>query len=357
MGWGLIGNERAVAALQRALAGGTLAHAYLFVGPARVGKATLAIKLAQALNCTADAALSQSAATAGAVTYGGASEPCGECQPCRRIAAGIHSDVPLITVQPADEGLQHKAISVGQMRDVERAVALNPFEGRTRVIIIDPADAMNVEAQNAFLKTLEEPPPNVVFVLVAAGEERLLPTVRSRCRRVEFRLPPVTDVERGLREAGAGPEQARLLARLSRGRAGWALEMARDPPGLERRRQALDSARAPVDMTVAQRLATAEAMAADFRRDREAVLALLAEWQGWWRDVLLIGSGAETGVANLDMLSELREDARRCSRSAVAGFVRALGAARRHLEENVQPRLALEALLLDVPGAALISLG
>lgn len=334
MTWGLIGNERAVAALSRALAAGTSAHAYLFVGPAQVGKGTLARKLAQALNCTED------------------DPPCDACRPCRRIAAGVHADVQVVTVEPSDEGPQHKAISVGQMREVERAVALNPFEGRTRVVIIDPADAMNSEAQNAFLKTLEEPPPHVTFVLITAREERLLSTIRSRCRQVEFRLLPIAAVEGALREAGLDAERARLLARLSRGRIGWALEAARDPSQLERRREALDSARAPLAMTVAERLERAERLAAEFRRDREAVLARLLEWQGWWRDVLLLQSEAEDGVANLDRLAALQEDGGRCSRAEVASFVWALGTARRHLEENVQPRLALEVLLLEAPGAA-----
>jgi len=333
--WDFVGNERVVAALQHALASGTAAHAYLFVGPERMGKATLALKLAQALNCTGD------------------DPPCGACRPCHRIAAGLHADVQTVTVEPSGEGPQHKAIGVGQIREVERAVVLNPFEGRSRVVIFDPADAMTVEAQNAFLKTLEEPPPQVAFVLIATREGRLLPTIRSRCRRVELRLLPLAVVEEALLEVGVEAERAQLLARLSRGRIGWALEMARDPSRLERRREALALARAPATMTIAQRLELAERLAADFRRDREGVLSLLVEWQGWWRDVLLMQAGAQDGAANQDRLAELREDAQRCARAGVLAFVRALLAACRHLEENIQPRLALEVLLLEAPEAAI----
>src|SRR3972149_11702315 len=111
MPWGLMGQERAVAALERALREGRVAHAYLFVGPERVGKHTLALKLAQALNCE------------------GAERPCGECAPCRRIAAGLHADVQTVSVEEGEEGAQ-KGIHVSQIREVERATALTAVEAR-----------------------------------------------------------------------------------------------------------------------------------------------------------------------------------------------------------------------------------
>ena len=334
--WGLIGNERAVAALERALGQGRAVHAYLFAGPARVGKHTLALKLAQALNCD------------------GSEPPCDACQPCRRVAAGIHADVQTVTVEAAEAGRegeegQQKGIHVSQVREIERATSLKPFEGRSRVVIFDPADEMNAAAQNAFLKTLEEPPPQVAFVLVTAQEERLLPTVRSRCRRLELRLPSLSQVESALVERGVEPERARLLARLSQGRIGWALEMAADGSRLALWQEKLQAACSLAMMGAAQRFELAERLANTFRHDREPVLGELEAWQEWWRDVLLVQWQAEEGVSNADMLAQLRQDASRHARAEVTAFVRALGAARRHLEENVQPRLVLEALLLQAP--------
>ena len=334
MSWGLIGQERAQSALERGLANGRAAHAYLFVGPERVGKHTLALKLAQALNCEDD------------------ERPCGECNTCRRIAGGIHADVQTVTVEEAedDEGMR-KGIHVSQIREIERATALKPFEGLTRVVIIDPAEEMNAAAQNAFLKTLEEPPPQVVFVLVAVDESRLLPTIRSRCRRLELRLPTLADVEAALLERGVEGERARLLARLSRGRIGWALEMADDASLLERREESLAQARALGSMGVADRLALAERLAGGYLRDPEELLAELGAWRGWWRDVVLVQAEAEDGVANIDHLAELREDAARLRRDGVVAFVRAVGEAGRQLGENAQPRLTLETLLLGAPVA------
>ena len=333
MTWGLVGQERAVTALERALADGRVAHAYMFVGPGRVGKHTLALKLAQALNCE------------------GSELPCGDCNPCRRIAGGIHADVQTVTVEESEEEAQ-KGIHVSQIREIERVTSLKPFEGRTRVVIIDPAEEMNAAAQNAFLKTLEEPPPQVVFVLVTADESRLLPTIRSRCRRLELPLPSVADVETALVERGVEGERARLLARLSRGRIGWALEMAAEPALLERRQESLSQARALGSLRVAERLGLAERLAPDFRRKPESLLAELEAWRDWWRDVLLVQAGAEGGVANVDRLADLREDASQYGRDEVTAFVRALGEAGRHLRENAQARLVLETLLLGAPAAA-----
>ncbi len=235
---------------------------------------------------------------------------------------------------------------------MERVTALKPFEGRSRVVIIDPADEMNASAQNAFLKTLEEPPPQVVFLLVTADESRLLPTIRSRCRRLELRLPSLADVETALLERGVEEEKARLLARLSAGRIGWALEAAADPSLLERRKETLDQAAALASMSVAQRLELAERLAPEFRRRPEALLATLEAWRDWWRDVLIIQGGADDGVANVDRLPDLRRHAACLPPDEVAAFVRAADEARRYLGENAQPRLVMETLLLEAPGQA-----
>jgi DNA polymerase-3 subunit delta' len=333
----LIGNARALQVLRRSLASGSPPHSYLFSGPERAGKRTAALWLAQALNC---------ASPAGAA---GMREPCGRCSACARIASANHPDIVMLGLEPAPAGEMRTAISVEQVREAAAMAALNPYEGRTRVFIFDPAGRMTEEAQNALLKMLEEPPPHVVFVLVAAQDGRLLPTVRSRCQPVEFRLAPVGEIEEALRARGLAAQQAQLLARLSRGRPGWALAMAEDDSLLARRRSLLEQARSLHRLSMAQRFALSEALAADFRKDRESVFAVLAEWQGWWRDVLLVQADAQDGAANIDLLDALREDAAAYSRDQLLRFLRALSAAAEHLRSNVQARIALDALLLEAP--------
>jgi DNA polymerase-3 subunit delta' len=258
----------------------------------------------------------------------------------------------VITVSiPAPEPNEpvHKDISVDQVREVERAAALAPFEGRTRVVIIDPADAMSIGAQNAFLKTLEEPPPNTAFVLTATREDRLLETVRSRCRRIEFTLVPLGEIEAALLGRGVEAERARLLARLAGGRPERALELADNPARIEKRREVLAQARELGSLPMADLMDLSERLAARFREDREAVLSRLEEWLGWWRDLVLVQSGAEEAVVNVDLLSGLREDSGRYEPKDVVVFVQALVTCRQRLERNVQARIALDALMVMAP--------
>jgi DNA polymerase-3 subunit delta' len=187
----LIAQDRALSSLRSALRRGALHHAYLFGGPEGVGKAQAARLLAQAANCEG-----------GVAGPGGLREdPCGACGPCRKIARGVHPDVLVLREEramakagvwePKGGRTPSKDIVVDQVRDVvDRRLALRRFEGRRRFVIVDPADAMNPQAQNALLKTLEEPPEDTTLVLVASGADALLPTIRSRCMRITFRPLP-----------------------------------------------------------------------------------------------------------------------------------------------------------------------
>ena len=330
-GWRLIGNSRAVNALASAVSSGSPARSYIFAGPERVGKAAAALRLAQALNCAAD------------------DPPCLSCETCRRIGEAKFADVLTVTVETATDGSALKSIAVEQMRDVEATVALAPYEGRKRVVIVDPAEEMSAGAQNAFLKTLEEPPPHVVFVLVSANADRLLETVRSRCRRVDFGLVAGTEIEAGLIERGTDAEQAAVLARLAAGRPGWALEAAAAPALLAKRDEALDEARSLAGMDLADRIDVAEKLSAAFKRDRAAVDETLEQWLGWWRDVVLTQSGAGDAIANLDRREQIAADADHHDRAQVTAFIEALRETRQHLRANVQSRIALDALMLRVP--------
>jgi len=347
--WGLIGQGRAVRALAAALRQGRLAHAHLLVGPAHVGKGTLALRLAQALNCQS----------------GPDERPCLGCRQCRRVQERLHADLHLLTVETG-----HREIRIAQVRELERALSLKPFEGRTRVAIVDPADAMNLEAQNAFLKTLEEPPPDTVLVLVTARETALLPTIRSRCQRTALGAAPVGELAEALAAGGLSPEEAERLARWSEGRPGLALTLAREPDLRRRRQEEAERALSLAEMPLPRRLALAEELAQLFAaegRDRsgeedgppapaarfgERLWAVLDVWQAAWRDVLLAATGAEEGVVHREWLGQLRALAARMPLREVDAFLRALAEARRYLEDNVNPRLVLEDLLLSAPQAA-----
>jgi DNA polymerase-3 subunit delta' len=197
----ITGHRRVIDLLARSIEGGTLPPSLIFGGPAPE-KRDIAIALAQACNCTS-------------LKNGDA---CGKCQPCVRIARNVHPDV--LVVEPGDSG----SIKIEQVRDVIDRAMYRPFEGRKRVVIVDEADALVDAAQNALLKTLEEPPPSSMFVLIAARPDVLLPTVRSRCIRLTFAAGAS-----GAIDAEARDVAHRVLAHVASSRsASSRLEAAKD---------------------------------------------------------------------------------------------------------------------------------
>jgi DNA polymerase III subunit delta' len=324
--WGLIGHDGPLQALEAYLAAGRLPHAFLIVGPPQVGKGTLALRLAQALNCVAPPK----------------ERPCGHCHQCRRIAQGIHPDVQVMSVEGG-----HREIRIAQVRELERSLYLKPYEGRMRVAIVDPADAMNLEAQNAFLKTLEEPPDQVTLVLVTAREMRLLPTVRSRCHRLALCPVPTAVLAAALEERGLPGAEAYALARLAHGRPGLAIALATGPSLAQRWQEEVHRAASIPRLGVRQRLEMAQAIAAE--PDPWGPAWVLEVWRRWWRDVLLVQSGAQELVSHVTMMDELESLASSVPPAMVAPFLEAISRTLSYLEDNVNPRLALEALLLAAP--------
>jgi DNA polymerase-3 subunit delta' len=209
---------------------------------------------------------------------------------------------------------------------------------------------MNEAAQNAFLKTLEEPPPDVVFLLITSRPQMLRATIRSRCQRLDLKPLPVAAAQAALVERWGLPERrAELLARLSRGRLGWALAAQANEEVLRLRREALNDIRNLSRHGIVERFARANDLAMRFARQRDAVLDVLDLWGQWWRDVLLVAGGCDEAITNVDLADILRAESAHYDVRRVASFLRSLAAARRRLEENVNARLALEVLLLDLP--------
>jgi DNA polymerase III subunit delta' len=344
--WGIIGHEWAVELLARDLAGGAqgrrLGHAYLFAGPPCIGKRTLALKFAQAINCvTPDRDLA----------LGG----CGECRPCTLIAKGRHPDAPIVQSGEASASASSRSrksdshsLRIEQVRDLERQVALAPYEARYRTPILLRFHEATTGAQNALLKTLEEPPPQVVLLLTADSPDRLLPTITSRCQVLYLRPLPPDTVEQALRERGVESEQAHLLARLSGGRVGWAVSAAEDSQLLERRAELLDEMLALLPAPRRTRAAFADAFA---KRGRDEVTETLELWQTWWRDVLLAAGQAEAPAANVDRVEAIQQLASRVEPARLHTFLQAMRGTVAAIERNANMRLALEVLLFDLPVA------
>ena len=322
----ILGQERALLHLQRAVFEGRLAQAYCFFGPPGVGKHTTALALAQAVNC-----LAEPSRTGGAA----ATDACGTCAACRKVAKGLHPDVTV--VRPEDKTV----ITIDQVREVAARSALRAYEGKYKIFILDPAELMQEPAANAMLKTLEEPLGASLFILVTAAPSALLPTIVSRCQSVRFDLLGETALRDILRKKGRTAEEVASIAVLAGGSAGHALALDVEEARTTRDR-IVRQAWGAVG-SVAAVLECAEGMARD-RARLDAALEILA---GFSRDlaVLKVG-GAVARLVPADRRAEAESVAAGCSLGAILAIHQAQVEALRASARHANPRFTAERMLL-----------
>jgi DNA polymerase-3 subunit delta' len=316
----IIGHEKQSENLRLSLLNGRLHHAYLFIGPDGIGKRTLGLAMAQAIHCSELE-----------------NDFCGGCGACRAIQAGNHPDVRI--VEPISN---KKDISIQQVRELEKTLSLRSFSGRQKVAIIDPATLMNWAAQNALLKTLEEPPQGCVLILIAANIGGLLPTVRSRAFALSFGPLPRQLIVDFLIRKGKTREQAEFLAALAMGSLGTVSKIDKEKM-IEKRLEwmkTLVSLRAG-DYRAA--LNAAEALAGN----REETLKFL-EWAGlWYRDLLSFRiAHTPNQVVNIDMLAQIEEQSVAMEEDDLFSLLSKTDEASQLIQRNLNRRMVLEDLLL-----------
>ena len=325
-----IGNTDAVRRLGVAELSGAGAHAYLLTGPEHVGKRTLALRFAALATCPSPSN----------------GDACGMCGSCAAAARGAHPDIHL--VERRDE---KRTIVVEQAQEVARTATIRPYQSECKVVVIIDADTFEERAANLLLKTIEEPAPDTRIVLTSGDGDRVLPTIRSRCREVTLRPVPAQVIANALTARGISPDHATLLARLSDGRPGWAIGAIDDPTFLAARETHLEllstilATRSFARLPLADRLEDSRNLA----RTRETMSTALATWTTWWRDVLVVRAGCAELVTGVDRVDELRHASRRLDVATITGAIKRTGLAMSHLDDNVNPRLALEGLFLDLP--------
>jgi len=218
----IIGQQRALDILRGCIARNRVPHALCFAGDEGIGKRLTAVNFAKALNCRKEDgddlfAINEEPS---ALLELNEIDNCGVCASCRKIDKGNHPDV--IMIAPEGDGGQ---ITVSVIRELQSSLSYKPFEGKWKIAIIDNADRLNQSAANAFLQTLEEPSPESILILISSRPDMLIPTIRSRCQRINFSPLPL-DTMSALIEEKAGEfdkEQSLLLSRLSGGKLGYAL--------------------------------------------------------------------------------------------------------------------------------------
>lgn len=362
----VVGNEMAKEILLRAYERGKLSHAYLFTGPEGVGKFLLAKEFAKLLAC-------ESPIREGRI------DSCGVCRSCRMVEARTHPDVRFIEPRRAtaafgaesvgEEIGEGATISIGQVRELRGDAGLRPYMAKWKVYIIRDADRMTPEAGNSLLKTLEEPNPGVVIILTTANPSGLLPTIVSRCQEVLFRSVPVGEVESLLmeRHPSLRPSQVALVALLSGGRPGEAIKWAETPELFELRERALTLLCREPASNLAERLKVAEELidigAQWWRAKRGLDIPQSQMWKFrerlsrlglpevldlgalWFRDVIVVSTGARVRLANVDLEGEVREVAARIGAEKGEEAIRAISEAKANIMRNANMMLEMVHLL------------
>ncbi len=321
----IIGHAWAVKRLTTAIETDQLAQSHLFVGPPAIGKSALAKAAAAAL-------LSRNAK-----------------DPARAVQLVESLRHPDLNWLEAEGESATRSIKVETIRELLHALSLAPVEGRHRVAVLNDAHLVTESGKNAILKTLEEPNPSVVIILIAPSVDTVLPTISSRCQILNLRPVPVAQVSAALQARGIDASQAEFVARLSRGRMGWALRAIQDETVLAERKERLDQLQDLLAANRTQRFAFAEKLA---REDGPEIRALLDEWTLFWRDVVQqMNANAQTAIRNSDYQSTIARVAERSTLPAITATLRTLAQTSRYLQQNVNARLALDVLMLKLPMA------
>ena len=329
--WNMLGHEWAVDMLHQQVARGEARHAYLFCGPPGLGRRTLALRLAQALNCTKTIA---------------PGIPCGVCRDCKQIEEMRHPDMNVI--QAVDEdgvSKENGTLKVDQVRAVQHSLSLRPYQAKYRVALFLRFQEANDNAANALLKTLEEAPAHAILLLTADTPEQLLPTIISRCEVLRLRALPISAIESDLLERGVDEERARLLAHISGGRPGYARRLVDDMTLLEKREERLNDLQTLLPAPRVEKFSYAEKLA----KDKEVMRQTIVIWLSYWRDVMLRVAGAESPLINVDRNMEIEFLAGRLNLSTARKVVSDLESALEKMDKNVNSRLLAEVLLLDWP--------
>ncbi|EET62026.1 DNA polymerase III, delta' subunit [Marvinbryantia formatexigens DSM 14469] len=318
----IIGHKDVIAHLQNAIASGKVSHAYILNGEKGSGKKTIARAFAKALNCESDE-----------------ERPCGKCHSCRLADGGNHPDIMEITHDKPN------SISVDDIRgQVVEDVQVRPYSSPYKIYIIDDAEKMTMQAQNALLKTIEEPPSYVVVLLLTTNASSLLQTILSRCVMLNTKPVPDSQVRTYLMEHVKIPDyQADICVAFAQGNIGKAVQLATSENFNEIKGAAIHLLTHLKDMDIADITAAVKAVT-EFKVDIRDYLDILAVW---YRDVLYFkATNDANGIIFRENLRAIQEQTRRCSYEGIERILEALQKAKARLTANVNFELTMELLFL-----------
>ena len=333
MAWDQIGHSWAEKMLQQHIIGGQVRHAYLFTGPSGVGRRSMALHFAMAINCLQPNA---------------PGIPCGNCRNCTQIERMQHPDLSIVQAE-----LAGGVLKVEQIRELQHQLSLSPYEASSRIALLLRLEEANENAQNALLKTLEEPNEKVILLITADMAENLLPTIPSRCEVMRLRPAPVNELASVLiKRENISPEKAQLIAQIAGGRPGFACHLLHEPELLEKRQLWLEDLLIMLKANRRQRFAYCESKFYSRNDDRNEIKERLREalghWLSFWRDVLLTVSSAEIPLTNQDFTSQVSQIANPMNLTEACYLPQRIENSLPRLS-NANLRLLAESLILEWP--------
>lgn len=313
----ILGHQKQWKFLQKNALGQKLSHGYLFSGPEKVGKQTIASEWVKSLHCQSSDRKKR---------------PCNTCSSCQMILRGIHPDA--LFVGPAE---QNKGIQIGQIRELIYKLYLKPFLSSYKTVIIDQADSMNAHAQNCFLKTLEEPQGSTVLILVASHPEILFETIRSRVQEIKFHALAKDKIRDFLRTKGLSEKQANEIAILCLGKPGKALEFLENPEKLQEEQKQVMALVKALNSDLGDRFQYANSLS------KKPLQAILEVWLIYFREFLLSKTGTqERDTFLLDGLANI-------SLPRIKKIIESLETTNFLIStKNINKRLALEILMMNI---------
>jgi DNA polymerase III subunit delta' len=319
----IIGHDRTIEIFRRSLRAGKMAHAYIFEGQEGTGRRKTALALVQALFCQQLP-----------------DDACGLCPSCRKVAAGNHGDIHFVEPLP-----DKRDISISQLRDIQRELSLRPYEAPRKACIMEPADRMNTNSANSFLKTLEEPPGNAIIILLTENADILLPTIRSRCQLVRFSPLSPEHVCLILEHQGTDRTAASLLAQMSDGSVQKAIGL--DNEALSERRESIIKYFTALSLN---RIVTVFDASESLSGNRDETIENLDMLLSILRDAVHLSAG-NSDIINSSIKPHIEKLASQLNLKKVLEIIDEVLETRRAVQRNANAKLALDHLFMKVASA------
>lgn len=317
----IIGQDNAVNLLVEQLKNRRVSHAFLFIGKDGVGKKRLALEFARALFCPEKEA-----------------DACGICLSCKKVVHQNHPDIRLIEIDEGDN------IKIEQIRELQQEIAYKPYESDRKVFIIDQADQMTVQAANSLLKTLEEPPSYAIIILLAEGTDSLLPTVISRCQKIQLNKLPREEIEKKLKLEGIRADRAEVIAGLVDGSLGRALSLLGDEEFLNNRQEVYSILYNLDKVDTVDLFKQADKLTSYLDNGLPLFKLILS----LFRDIILYKQGNNNRIVNFDLIDYIKVMGKKYKIEELIGIVNLTNTISGYIRANVKKDLALQNLLLKI---------